>query len=144
MIAFALAELLPRLRALKFGRRWLALGGVLSGFFGGISGHQGALRSAFLAKIGLSTEAFVATNAINGFLVDAARLAVYGALFYGSSVASVGAHGGWELVGAGTAAAFTGVLVGSRAVKKITMDSIQTLTGVLLLVIAVGLGSGLI
>ena len=30
--------------------RWLALGGVLSGFFGGLSGNQGALRSAFLLK----------------------------------------------------------------------------------------------
>ncbi len=144
MLAFARAELLPQARKLTFERRWLPLGGVLSGFFGGISGHQGALRSAFLAKSGLSTEAFVATNAVTGFLVDAARLAVYGALFFGSHLETVKAHGGWELVAGGTAAAFGGVLVGSRVLEKVTMSAVQTLTGVLLFVIALGLGAGLI
>ena len=33
-----------------------------SGFFGGLSGMQGALRSAFLARAGLSKEAFVASG----------------------------------------------------------------------------------
>src|SRR3989339_422752 len=66
MLAFALLELLPRLRELKIDRKYLSLGGIVSGFFGGFSGHQGALRSAFLAKVGISTEAFVGTNAIIG------------------------------------------------------------------------------
>ena len=54
MLAFALFELLPRLRELEFDRKFLPMGGVLSGFFGGFSGHQGALRAAFLVKTGLS------------------------------------------------------------------------------------------
>ncbi len=54
MLIFALFELLPRLRELKIDRRWLVPGGLLSGFFGGFSGHQGALRSAFLAKVGIA------------------------------------------------------------------------------------------
>ena len=48
MIGFALFELLPRFRSLKFERRYLSLGGVLSGFFGGLSGHQGALRLSLI------------------------------------------------------------------------------------------------
>ena len=52
--AFALAELSPRIAALAIPARFLPLGGVLSGFFGGLSGNQGALRSAFLIKAGLS------------------------------------------------------------------------------------------
>jgi len=60
-----------------FDRRYLPLGGVLSGFFGGLSGHQGALRSAFLIRCGLSQEAFVATGIVAACLVDLARLAVY-------------------------------------------------------------------
>jgi len=59
MIVFALFELLPRLRDRRVDRKYLFLGGVLSGFFGGFSGHQGALRSTFLTKVGISTEAFV-------------------------------------------------------------------------------------
>ncbi len=144
MVGFALFELLPSLRDLEFERRWLPLGGVLSGFFGGLSGHQGALRSAFLAKVGLTTEAFVGTNAVIGFLVDAARLLVYGALFMTGHAAVVGKLGGWELIGVATAAAFAGVLVGSRLVKKVTMRLVQAITGVLLLLIAVALGTGLI
>ena len=70
MIGFALFEVLPRFRSMEFERRYLPLGGVLSGFFGGLSGHQGALRSAFLAKTGLSTERFVGSNAVIGFLVE--------------------------------------------------------------------------
>ena len=58
-----------------------SLGGLLSGFFGGLSGHQGALRSAFLAKAGLTTERFVGSNAVIGFLVDLTRIAVYVAVF---------------------------------------------------------------
>ncbi len=33
---------------------WLPLGGVVSGFFGGLSGNQGAFRSAFLLGGGLA------------------------------------------------------------------------------------------
>jgi hypothetical protein len=39
---------------------WLPLGGVVSGFFGGLSGNQGAFRSAFLLGAGLGKDAFIA------------------------------------------------------------------------------------
>ena len=81
MMVFALFELLPRFRQMRFDRKRLFLGGILSGFFGGFSGHQGALRSAFLAKVGISTESFVGTNAVIGFMVDMARLTVYAIVF---------------------------------------------------------------
>lgn len=81
MFVFALFELSPGLRELKFDRKHLFLGGMLSGFFGGFSGHQGALRSAFLTKAGISTEAFVGTNAAIGFMVDVARIVTYAAAF---------------------------------------------------------------
>ena len=38
------------------GKKSIMLGGLLSGFFGGFSGHQGALRSMFLVKAGLTKE----------------------------------------------------------------------------------------
>jgi len=55
---FALAELLPRFRDLSFGPQFLPVGGLLSGFFGGLSGMQGALRSAFLPHIPILARAF--------------------------------------------------------------------------------------
>ena len=143
MIFFALFELLPRFQRLEFERRWLPLGGVLSGFFGGLSGHQGALRSAFLAKAGLTTERFVGSNAVIGFLVDLTRIGVYLALFL--SVGGAAADfAGWPLVITGALAAFAGVLVGKRYLHKVTMKSVRTLVAVLLFGVGVALLSGLL
>lgn len=143
MLAFATFELLPRFREVGFERRYLPLGGVLSGFFGGLSGHQGALRSAFLAKSGLTTERFVGSNAVIGFAVDMSRIAVYGLILSaaGSRFANFDA---WSLVVAGAVAAFAGVLVGRRYLEKVTMRGVQTMVGALLLLVALGLITGLL
>ncbi len=55
----------------------VALFGLLSGFFGGIAGNQGGLRSAALTAFGLPPLGFVATATATGLLVDAARTPVY-------------------------------------------------------------------
>ena len=144
MLLFALLELLPRLRELQFDRKYLPLGGVLSGFFGGFSGHQGALRSAFLVKVGISTEAFVGTNAAIGFMVDMARIVTYAFLFFVAEKTNPITLDQWPLILTGIAAAFLGVLLGKRFLHKITMQTVQTLTGVLLLGIALALGLGII
>ncbi len=143
MIGFALFELLPRFRSLKFERRYLSLGGVLSGFFGGLSGHQGALRSAFLAKTGLSTEGFVGSNAVIGFLVDLTRISVYVALFTAAG-GHVSDFSGWPLVITGAVSAFCGVLLGKRFLHKVTMTSIQTLVGLLLFGVGLALVTGVL
>ena len=141
---FALFELVPALRAMRFDRKYLTVGGVLSGFFGGLSGHQGALRSAFLAKVGVSKEAFVGTNAVIGLMVDLARLTVYaGAITSVRSEYGMGASE-WQLIATGVVAAFAGVVLGKRMLHKVTMKFIQTLVGVLLMVIALALGSGIL
>jgi uncharacterized membrane protein YfcA len=143
MIGFALFELLPRFRKLEFDRRYLPLGGALSGFFGGLSGHQGALRSAFLAKTGLTTERFVGSNAVIGFLVDITRISVYVALFSATG-GSLGDFGGWPLVVSGSLAAFCGVLIGKRYLHKVTMKSVQSLVGILLFGVGLALVAGLL
>lgn len=143
MLVFAIGELHPSLTHLEFDRRYLPLGGVLSGFFGGLSGHQGALRSAFLAKSGLSAQAFVGTNAIIGLLVDLSRLAVYAALLTGGTFHAVGTREKW-LIGSGALAAFAGVVLGKRLLKKVTMQFVSRITGGLLLLVAGLLGSGLV
>jgi uncharacterized membrane protein YfcA len=142
MFVFALFELLPRLRDLTFDRKYLLVGGVLSGFFGGFSGHQGALRSAFLAKVGISTEAFVGTNAAVGFMVDMARIATYTFVFLTAGTSSPIGSGQWPLVVTGAVAAFAGVMIGKQFLQKITMQTIQAVTGSLLLLITIALGAG--
>ncbi|MDD3620526.1 MAG: TSUP family transporter [Desulfobulbaceae bacterium] len=144
MLVFALFELLPRLRDLKFDRRHLVLGGLLSGFFGGFSGHQGALRSAFLVKTGISTEAFVGTSAAIGFLVDMARIATYAVVFLAAKTAAPTGPDQWPLILGATLSAFAGVMIAKRYLHKITMKTVQTLTGILLFGIALALGSGIV
>jgi uncharacterized membrane protein YfcA len=140
MIGFALFELLPRFQRLEFERRWLPLGGILSGFFGGLSGHQGALRSAFLAKAGLSTERFVGSNAVIGFLVDLTRIGVYLALF--TAVGVTVSSGIWPLVATGALCAFAGVLLGRRFLHKVTMQAVRVLVAVLLFGVGLALVMG--
>ena len=142
--AFALLELSGRLEGLELDRRWLPLGGLLSGFFGGLSGHQGALRSAFLVRAGLSREGFVGTAATCSALVDFTRLVVYaGAALLASSGFGLEEPRLLPLVGVACLAAFTGTLVGKRLVEKVTLEAIHRLVAVLLLVLSLALGSGL-
>lgn len=144
MFIFALFELLPSLREVKFDRKYLIPGGILSGFFGGFSGHQGALRSAFLVKVGVSTEAFVGTNAMIGFMVDMARIATYTVLFMLAGNRSPIAPGEWPLILVAVISAFAGVVIGKRYLHKVTMKTVQVLAGILLMIIAFTLGVGLI
>ncbi|MFZ5797626.1 MAG: TSUP family transporter [Thermodesulfobacteriota bacterium] len=144
MLLFALFELLPSLRGLRVDRGYLFLGGLLSGFFGGFSGHQGALRATFLTKTGVSPEAFVGTSAVIACMVDVSRIAVYAWTFARTGTASPIRPEQWPLVLAAILAAFAGLRLGKSFLAKITMRAIRTLTGLLLLLIALGLASGLI
>ncbi len=136
IMVFALFDLSPRLKQWHVASRHLPLGGVLSGFFGGISGHQGALRSVFLTKVGLDARAFVATGAMCAILVDVARIATYGVTGLRPD--------SWPLVAAATVAAFVGAVVGKWLLGKITIDGIRTLVGVLLLLVGGGLATGIL
>ncbi|MFN0157659.1 MAG: TSUP family transporter [Bacteroidota bacterium] len=137
--AFAVLEMLPAFTKIEFDRKHVITGGLLSGFFGGLSGHQGALRSAFLVRAGLSKEAFIATGVVIACLVDITRLSVYVGHF---SVSGIGKN--IPLVLVATGAAFVGVFLGNKLLNKLTMTRVQQVVSVLLLMIALGLITGLI
>jgi uncharacterized membrane protein YfcA len=139
LLLFAVIELVPRLRDLSFGPRYLPLGGVLSGFFGGLSGMQGALRSAFLARAGFSKEAFIATGVVIACLIDVSRLGVYWA-----SLAAEAGRLDYGLLTAAVLSAFAGAALGNRYLKKVTMRGIQRTVAVMLAAVALGLISGLL
>ena len=139
LVVFTLLELTLEKGTLSFDKKYLPVGGILSGFFGGLSGHQGALRSAFLIKCGLSTHGFLGSGVVIACLVDLARIAVYGATF--PSVAS-GEHS--VLLLAVMASAFAGTWLGNRLLHKVTIRIIQVVVAIMVFGIAVGLGAGLI
>ncbi|MBK6952687.1 MAG: sulfite exporter TauE/SafE family protein [Crocinitomicaceae bacterium] len=76
LIIFAVIELLPNF-TLNISRKYLWVGGLISGFFGGLSGHQGALRTAFLTKYKLDKEVFIATGIVIALAVDISRTSHY-------------------------------------------------------------------
>ena len=139
LMAFAIAEWRNLAKRFAVKPRLLPLGGVLSGFFGGLSGHQGAFRSAFLLHAGLDAQAFIATNAAIAMLVDIARLAVYGL-----NLQLLTAKTDIPLIAAATAAAFAGVMVGRIGVHKVTISAIQRLVAGLLLLLGMALIAGII
>src|SRR4030067_3367743 len=100
IVGFAFLDLLPRFNEMTFDRKYLPVGGLLSGFFGGLSGIQGALRSAFLIKAGLEKESFIGTSTVSAALVGVARLLGYGLSFYATIFAGVAPGlGGWVRAG---------------------------------------------
>jgi uncharacterized membrane protein YfcA len=139
LIFFALFELLPKLKNLQFPKKYLPIGGILSGFFGGLSGHQGALRSAFLTKVGLSKEAFIATGVSIACLIDISRMSVYF-----TNISKVKGNLNINLVIIATLAAFIGVYFGNKLVKKITINTVQKIVAFMIIVFAIALGFGIV
>lgn len=130
IILFALMELVPFLKRLEFGKKWLIPGGVISGFFGGLSGHQGALRSAFLIKFPLTKEQFVGSGVVIACMIDIIRIGVYSVSFDFTAISDR-----YPLLIMATLAAFAGAILGKRLLKKMTIDLLQTMVGALMIVI---------
>lgn len=139
MIAFALMEVLPKLKNIQFNANKLYLGGALSGFFGGLSGHQGAFRSAFLIRAGLTKESFIATGVTIACLIDFTRLSVYFSKFL-----STGITDNINYIIAAALSAFVGAYFGKKLLKKITLNTLHLMVSVMIIVLAVLLGMGII
>lgn len=104
---------------------FLPFGGLLSGFFGGFSGHQGALRSAFLSKITMDKQLFVATSALISLLIDVSRISIY----TGSA--------DWEQLNLpyliiGGLSAFTGSILGKKYLHKVSFAFIKWMVAIFL------------
>lgn len=139
MIIFALLEIIPTWSQIHFDPKYLLYGGILSGFFGGLSGHQGALRSAFLLRLGLSKESFIATGVVIACMIDITRLSVYGLSIFQENIA---AH--WPLLIIAISGAFGGAFFGNRFLKKMTIALLQKSVALFLITLACALATGII
>jgi uncharacterized membrane protein YfcA len=139
LMLFALFDIIPGLTKLSFDRKYQFIGGILTGFFGGLSGNQGALRTAFLSRANLTKEAFIATGVVLAILVDIARLTLYS-----GEIIKLSPTFDLTLIVSATLSAFLGAFIGSKLLKKVTIDILRTIIAVTLLVFSVLLGSGII
>ncbi|EKD53990.1 MAG: hypothetical protein ACD_60C00133G0010 [uncultured bacterium] len=117
----------------------LLIGGLLSGFFGGLSGFQGALRSLFLIKYTLTKEAFVATGIAIACMVDIARIPTYG-----FSLPLITLENNITLFSVTVLAAFVGAYLGNIFLKRIPIHFIKTVMSALIYIISVGLIIGIV
>ncbi|MBL8000558.1 MAG: sulfite exporter TauE/SafE family protein [Flavobacteriales bacterium] len=138
MVVFAITELAPRLKAFAFAGRHHVVGGALSGFFGGLSGHQGALRSMFLLRSGLGKEAYIATGVMIAVLVDLTRIPLYLRTLNTEALLHEG-----PLLLAAVLAAFAGAWAGKELIPSITYRTVQWTVAVLMVLIAGMLVAGI-
>lgn len=135
LIMFAALELQPWFQRIVFPSRFISLGGVVTGFMGGISGQQGALRSMFLIKSGFSPQQFIATGVLIAVLIDLARIPTY-ALGLLSSATEISSRDAW-LIAFGTVCAFFGAWVGSLLVKKTRIHAVRYIVAGLMFAVGV-------
>jgi uncharacterized membrane protein YfcA len=139
MLGFAILELLPLYKILAFSENKLLIGGAISGFFGGLSGHQGSLRSLFLVKCGLTKEGFIATGVIIASVVDISRISVYFTKY-----SAFGLKENIPILLTAITSAFVGAVVGKKLLKKITIGFVNITVTILIILLAVLLGFGII
>ena len=125
-ILFALLELFNWKLPLQ-GPWAMRIGGILSGFFGGFSGHQGALRALFLSKLKMEPIVFVATTAIISLLVDLTRVSVY---FSGSWLYNY--YPTYIMIYC-VPSALAGTLIGRKYIQKVNHARLSIIVGVALL-----------
>lgn len=139
LLIFAIIEVLPFISEFTFPQYFTIPGGLLSGFFGGLSGHQGALRSAFLIRFGLSKETFIATGIAIACFIDLTRLGIYW-----QNLRDIELKENSTLLFVALGAAFIGAIAGKLLLKKITLTFVHIVVAVLISAIGILLGLGLI
>ena len=142
VVLASLFELIPKFSSLSFSPTFIPVGGFLSGFFGGISGNQGILRSAFLIKSGLNKEAFIGTGVFCSVIVDSTRLFVYGWAIYTQKFTEMLSQNMTGILVAASIAAFLGSYIGSILTHKITITLFQIIVGSMLLILGIAIMAG--
>ncbi|MFM1826575.1 MAG: hypothetical protein RLZZ37_1210 [Actinomycetota bacterium] len=134
IILFALIEF-TSFKNLKIDSKYLPIGGLISGFFGGLSGHQGMFRSIFLVKSDLNPKSFIATGVSIAVLVDVVRLTVYGSTFIDFSISKIQPFIFQIIIS--TASAIFGVFLASDFVKQMNIKIISYLISLFMVVVGV-------
>ncbi len=122
-----------------YAKRWrlrgaLAwLGGALSGFFGGLVGNQGGIRTAAMLGFEVDKRQFVATTTAVALVIDAARVPIY---------VATETRELWNLSGViviATAGVILGTLFGERLLAKVPEQRFRTVVGALLLLLGLSI-----
>jgi uncharacterized membrane protein YfcA len=126
LLFVGVSEITGITRRIRLGRSSAWVAGALSGFFGGLVGNQGGLRSAALLAFDLDRDAFVATATAIGLVVDAARMPVY-LLSEPRELSAM-----WPLLTWVTVGVLAGTALGGRLLKHIPSRQFRAVVAVIL------------
>ncbi len=130
LLVFAgLSGLTGLVARMRFGRpaAWIAVG--LSGFFGGLVGNQGGIRSAALLGFDIRKEALVATA--TALIVDGTRMPVY------LAVETRGIVEAWPLLIPAILGVLAGTFWGVRVLRRIEERTFRQLLYTLILALGI-------
>jgi uncharacterized membrane protein YfcA len=120
-----------------YAKRWrlrgaLAwLGGALSGFFGGLVGNQGGIRTAAMLGFEVDKRQFVATTTAVALLIDMARVPVYVVTETAAMTAT------WPMLAVATIGVVIGTLFGETLLARVPEQKFRIVVGTLLLALGV-------
>jgi uncharacterized membrane protein YfcA len=118
----------------------ISAGALASGFFGGLSGNQGAIRSTVLIRAGLTPLGFAATGALAAIAIDLTRLVVYGTA--GSIAEIISDASVRDAIVAATIGAIIGALVGRQLLAAMSSARLHVVVGWSLIVGGLLIASG--
>ena len=139
IIVFSIVELIPSFSKLSFHKKYLVPGGLLSGFFGGLSGHQGAIRTAFLLRLGLDKKVFIATGVMIACMVDVARISLYSRF---DELKSDNTN--YVLLATCVASAWVGAFFGNRLFTKTSITFFKWFVGLFMMGMGVLIAIGIV
>ena len=139
IILFSIVELSKKLSSYTFDKKYLPLGGALSGFFGGFSGHQGAIRSAFLLRLNLEKQTYIATGVTVACMVDVVRLGLYSNFSVLKS-----SQTNYQLLALAVISAWIGAFVGNKLFKKTSLQFFKWFVGIFMLTMGVLIAIGVV
>ena len=139
MVIFVIWDWIPSFKKVEFSSSYQVAGGLITGFFGGLSGHQGALRSAFLVKGKLDKSTFIATGVAIACLIDITRIPLYLSQIKKELLTSHTA-----LLSVCIIAALAGSITGNYWLQKVTFKNIQNIVAIMVMTMAILLITGIL
>jgi uncharacterized membrane protein YfcA len=133
LIVYAVYSLFKPKLTVKRSQWTAILGGTLSGFFAGLIGLGGAIRSSFLVAFDFPKEVYVATSAMIAAVIDFTRIPTY--IFTGSVQASSELF----LIPFLIVSAYFGVRLGKMLLNRIDQETFRRVVAVALLLVGIKL-----
>lgn len=131
-VAFVISQFLRLSEKFELNNIQIAIFGGINGFLGGLIGAASVIRAAVFTHIKLKKEAFVATLAISGLLIDSVKTIIY-------SRFELITLNDLPLVVGLMVLAFIGTMIGKEVLKKINPKLFWRIDIIVILIIGLSL-----